>query len=86
MLKKAKGVGSKTAERLCLELRDHLDDLQLGDRPYERAHLPRGQEDALAALVTLGYSEREAREKLQKAAAAAPDGPAEDLIKAVLRG
>lgn len=86
LLKKAKGVGTKTAERLCLELRDHVDELELGDRPSDVPKVPRGQEDALAALVTLGFSEREAREKLQKAAAAAPGAATEELIKAVLRG
>ena len=86
LLKKAKGVGAKIAERLCLELRDHLDELELGDRPSERAQLPRTHEDALLALVTLGYSEREARDKLHKLAGAMQGASTEDLIKAVLRG
>lgn len=85
LLRRVKGVGTKTAERLCLELRDHLDDLDLEGRAAARIVVPRTHEDALRALITLGYSEKEAREKLAKAAAARPDAATEELIKTVLR-
>lgn len=83
-----KGVGKKTAERLCLELREVVQKLQLepsaGEEPT--VVLPTQKtEDAVAALVTLGYSEREARNKLDKVRAAAPEADTEDLVRAVLR-
>jgi len=88
-LKAVKGVGQKTAERLCLELRDAMQKLDLP--PADAAGRPpshRTADDAIAALVTLGYSEKDAREKVDKVrrgtAAPAPDDT-EALVKAVLQ-
>ena len=86
-LKAVKGVGQKTAERLCLELRDAMAKLDLpaaGERPLPS----RTNDDAIAALVTLGYSEKDARDKVEKvrrSAAAPAAGDIEGLIKAVLQ-
>ncbi|MCC6781808.1 MAG: Holliday junction branch migration protein RuvA [Planctomycetes bacterium] len=89
-LKRVRGVGAKTAERLCLELRDKLDDQELGDLPLAAASRAHAQapaaEDAIAALVTLGYPEKEARQKVERAVAATPGAPTEALVKTVLRG
>lgn len=84
-LKRIKGVGAKTAERLCIELRDHVGKLDLGTATTA-ATLPETAEDAILALITLGYSSKEARSKTEKAHERAPDATTEDLIKAVLRG
>ncbi len=89
-LKRVKGVGTKTAERLCLELRDRIGQLDLGDlgavsAPVSTA-LTAGAEDAIAALVTLGFAERDARQKVAKAATATPDADTAVLVKSVLRG
>jgi Holliday junction DNA helicase RuvA len=84
-LKRIKGVGAKTAERLCLELRDQIHKVEL--EPAARSVLaPRPAEDAVAALVVLGYGEKEAREKVQGARAKLPDAATEELVKIVLRG
>ncbi|MCC6670253.1 MAG: Holliday junction branch migration protein RuvA [Planctomycetes bacterium] len=86
LLRKVKGVGAKTAERLCLELRDHLADLDLGDA---RAAVPPTSpvaEDAVAALVVLGFQEREAREKVRRILHDRPGADTEDLVKTALRG
>lgn len=86
-LKAVKGVGQKTAERLCLELRDAMAKLDLatvGERPLPN----QTSDDAIAALVTLGYSEKDARDKVDKVrrgASAPPAGDIEGLIKAVLQ-
>lgn len=86
-LKAVKGVGQKTAERLCLELRDAMAKLDLptaGERPLPT----QTSDDAIAALVTLGYSEKDARDKVEKVrrSATAPGaGDIEGLIKAVLQ-
>jgi Holliday junction DNA helicase RuvA len=87
-LRRIKGVGTKTAERLCIELRDQIHKLDLGTVPTEPlvALLPRSQEDAIAALVTLGYSEKEARERVRKVVGEQPDVETEALVKIVLRG
>ena len=83
-----KGVGKKTAERLCLELREVVQKLQLEPPTGDETTvvLPsQNTEDAVAALVTLGYSEREARNKLDKVRTATPDADTEELVRAVLR-
>jgi Holliday junction DNA helicase RuvA len=66
------GIGRKTAERLLLELRDRLQSIA------ESSAAGAGQsaaEDALNALVALGYSVKEARAALTRLdpALAAPD-------------
>jgi len=60
----ASGVGKKTAERVLVDLRDKLGE----DVLYEQAAGLGGVEvdEALEALVSLGYSSQVAREALQK--------------------
>jgi Holliday junction DNA helicase RuvA len=85
-LKRIKGVGTKTAERLCVELRDQIETLDLSGSAPAAALLPQSSEDAIAALVTLGYSEKEARERVRRAHSASPQASTEDMVKTVLRG
>ena len=89
LLKSVKGVGTKTAERLCLELRDKAGKMTLaGDVPVaSSAELtPQTCEDAVAALMTLGYSEKEAQKKVTAHHGKHPDATTEELITSVLRG
>jgi Holliday junction DNA helicase RuvA len=62
-LVKVPGVGKKTAERMVLELRDKLETI-LGSRTVCSIESARG--DALNALITLGYSEKEAKAALAR--------------------
>lgn len=88
-LRRVKGVGQKTAERLCLELRDAVHKLDLdpaasGDRPLPM----QSADDAVAALITLGYAEKDARDKVERIRrrAETPAGAdTETLVKAVLQ-
>jgi len=67
-LVKIPGIGKKTAERIVLELKDKLDDLQgFSTSATARPLLGGVAEDALSALVNLGY----ARPIAQKAVEAA---------------
>jgi len=87
-LKCVKGVGRKTADRLCLELRESVAKLNLAEASPsgDPVLMPQGREDAVFALVTLGYRERDARERVGKAVESDPDAGTEGLIKLVLRG
>ncbi len=86
-LRKVRGVGGKLAERLCLELRDTLArDAEAGTPATVAASPPRASEDAIAALIVLGYPEKEARTKVGKALADDGALSTEDLIRRVLRG
>jgi Holliday junction DNA helicase RuvA len=88
-LKAVKGVGQKTAERLCLELREAMAKLDLPAVDAAGRALPsQSADDAIAALVTLGYSEKDARDKVERVrrrADAPAVGDTESLVKAVLQ-
>lgn len=85
-LKRVKGVGQKTAERICLELREVMHKLDLGVAGEPTSVLPsQGADDAVAALITLGYSEKDARARVDKARAVADDADTETLVKTVLQ-
>lgn len=60
-LTRVSGVGRKNAEKIVLELKDKLKVSEV-DRGIDT----RTEGDALEALVSLGYSERDAREALKK--------------------
>lgn len=61
-LVKVSGVGKKNAEKIVLELKDKLEGLST-----DMSSSVSGDVDALEALKSLGYGEREAREALKKA-------------------
>ena len=74
------GVGKKTAERIALELGDKLDDLAMaaaGPRVKGAA-----AQEAVGALVALGYSNADATAAVRKSIE--EDGPEEDA-KALIR-
>lgn len=72
LLIKVPGVGKKTADRLLLELRNQLPKslkeiaLKNNTALSDIRILSTAQEEALQALVTLGYSEKEAHKKLSR--------------------
>ena len=79
-LKAAPGIGAKTAQRLLLELRDKVSDEELvGDF----AAAGSAAQDALAALMALGYTQAEAATALSRVKD--PGASAEELIRQALR-
>ena len=77
------GVGKKTAERLTLEMKDKLSDLKFEMAHQQDTEVPEGPyEDALSALVNLGYKKPQAEKSLKSAYnTIGKDGSLEDLIK-----
>ena len=61
-LTKVSGIGKKNAEKIVMELKDKVETVLDGLGQYDS-----GDIDALEALKSLGYGEREAREALKKA-------------------
>jgi Holliday junction resolvasome RuvABC DNA-binding subunit len=47
--------------------------------------VPQSSTDAIAALLTLGYSEKEAKEKVEKARSRSNSASTEELVRAVLQ-
>jgi Holliday junction DNA helicase RuvA len=66
------GIGKKTAERVVLELKDKLDDLAVAPAT---AGLPIGAagDDALSALVNLGYARPAAQRAIELSIEKNPD-------------
>lgn len=84
MLTQVPGVGKRTAERVIMELKDRIDALPIGDHEDDAgATSDRAAEDAIRALVALGWRTAEVRDVV--AAAHADGGSTEDLIRAALR-
>src|SRR5690606_38557586 len=81
-LRQVPGLGVKKAERLALELADKLDDLAVAAaaaRPEGRA-----AEEAVGALVALGYSTAQATAAVRRALDDQPGLSGPELIKAAL--
>ncbi len=82
LLTKVPGIGKKTAERIVMELQDRLEDLPAvaGTAPIPA---DREAEDAVSALVALGWRPAEARRVVESVHV---DGEStENLIRAALK-
>ncbi len=83
------GVGKKIAERIALELKEKAAKLRGEQQPLAALFMPRTEEkiheDAVSALVNLGYSLRSAKEAVDRAGARVKDMTLETLIKEALR-
>ena len=84
------GVGQKTAARLILELQDKMATLAATEAPASAAREPAATaaDDALSALVNLGYQPAAAREAIRQIGQSAPPGgtlPVEALLREALR-
>ncbi|MEO8870030.1 MAG: Holliday junction branch migration protein RuvA [Granulicella sp.] len=66
------GIGKKTAERVVLELKDKLDDLAVAPAAAGRPIGAAG-DDALSALVNLGYARPAAQRAIESAIEKNPD-------------
>jgi Holliday junction DNA helicase RuvA len=76
------GIGKKTAARLCLELKDKVKHLAPVSRSAARAE-PRSSsmDDAVSALVNLGYKRPQAEEAVKRVHQARPDIATAQLIR-----
>lgn len=94
-LTRIRGVGKKTAEQILLDLRDKAE---LVAGAAELAS-PRGAalagattpgeanvQDAIAALASIGYSEKDARKHVERAAQSVDPGDLEALVRTALHG
>jgi Holliday junction DNA helicase RuvA len=87
-LSKIKGVGKKTAERIIVELRDKVGvsaaweaaSAQQGLSP-EELHI----NDAVLALISLGYKQAEAHKSVRAIRDAQPGATVEELVKEALK-
>jgi Holliday junction DNA helicase RuvA len=85
-LVKLPGVGKKTAERLVIEMRDRIGDIDASSSGQiaETAKQPDIAEEAESALIALGYKPQDAA-KMVSRAVADDISSAEQLIRAALK-
>ena len=88
-----RGVGKKTAEQIVLDLREKaakLATLGAGSVHDGVIHPPaRGElalDDAIAALISIGYSEKEAKKSVERAATKVGAQDLETLVRTALSG
>jgi holliday junction DNA helicase RuvA len=84
ILEAVKGVGPKTAKRIVLELKDKLSKgLKSGTQLSSLSNNAR--DEALSALVMLGFNRLNSEQALQKVFNENPKASVEDLIKLTLK-
>ncbi len=85
-VQKVKGIGSKTAQRIILELRDKIDPAAMvgTDGIVPSTANNKNSEEALSALVMLGFPKAAAEKVLLKVADTNPAASVEELIKLAL--
>jgi Holliday junction DNA helicase RuvA len=90
-LTRIKGVGQKTADGIVLDLRDKVATLFAAHASTPGAPLPAAKrvdpnvEDAINALVSIGYSEKQARAGVERAAQTTDTQNLEALVRAALQ-
>ena len=80
------GVGKKTAARIILELRDKILKIQppTGGKSATAPHALQLNEDALAALLTLGFPKQTAQKAISGVLESSPALSVEELVRAAL--
>jgi Holliday junction DNA helicase RuvA len=87
-LSKIKGIGKKTAERIVVELKDRVG-IAAAWEAASAAHAPSAEEakvnDAVLALIALGYKQVDAHKAVKQAAAKQPGLSVEAIVTAALK-
>jgi Holliday junction DNA helicase RuvA len=88
-ISRVKGIGSKTAQRLIVELKEKVAKAYAIEPSKVSSGLPKEDsslKDAISALMTLGYSPSEARQAVEQCGIDLSVSPSiEDVIKASLK-
>jgi len=83
-LTRISGIGTKSAKRLILELRDKMKKVRESMPPESAGRSGQHVRDAVSALVSLGFAEKAAREAVESAVAGNAGSSIQVLIKAAL--
>jgi len=82
-LSAVQGLGKKTAEKLILELKEKIGDLQVSSYNTGNKHIVLS--DAVSALVNLGYKQQQSREVVEEVLKETTSLSIEDVIKLSLK-
>lgn len=84
-LKGIKGIGAKTAERIIVDLKDKLGSIDGIEQNILTFNNNTQREEALSALIALGFTKNSVEKVLNKILKAQPDLDVEKLIKEALK-
>lgn len=83
-LKKVKGVGAKTAERICVDLKDKVS-VGAAAQTFGLQSNTQTENEAISALLMLGFVKAPVEKVVRKILEAAPNLPVEQVIKQALK-
>ncbi len=80
-----KGIGSKTSQRLILELKDKMLKVSLSEESIFTSEDNKNKDEALSALLTLGFNKNNAEKAISEIIKENSDISAEDIIRLALK-
>lgn len=84
LIKSVKGIGAKTAQRVIIDLKDKIQDVENVNKNLTPSrNTQRGE--ALSALETLGYSRKQSSKAVDKVLSDHPQATVEKIIKNALK-
>ena len=86
LLKMIKGIGAKTAQRVIIDLKDKIGKTGASDQILISPANNTIRDEALSALVMLGFAKKNVEKELDKLLKDDPDLTVEETIKKALKG
>ena len=83
-IKSIKGIGAKTAQRVIIDLKDKITQVETSLEKLTFKDNTQ-KEEALSALETLGYTKKQAEKVVAKIVKQTPDASVESIIKLALK-
>lgn len=83
-IKSVKGIGLKTAQRVIVDLKDKISKIEQSSEVLPLQNNT-NKNEALSALVTLGYSKKQAENSVNKILKINPEASIEEIIKTALK-
>lgn len=83
-IKSVKGIGVKTAQRVIVDLKDKIGKIEQSSEVLPTQNNT-NKNEALSALVTLGYTKKQAENSVYKILKNNPKASIEDIIKTALK-
>ncbi len=83
-IKTVKGIGLKTAQRVIVDLKDKISKIEQSNEVLPLQNNT-NKNEALSALVTLGYTKKQAEKSVQKILKNNPEASIEEIIKTALK-
>ena len=85
LLQKVKGIGTKTAERIIVDLRDKVQKFKNSEENISAAVNNKVKEEALSALEVLGIAKKMSEKIADRVLKQNPELTVEDLVKQILK-